>query len=141
MDMFLERKFDKLNITVTAVVWRREFLLKLLRDHESIWQFEWYCTFRAKKFFPDVRIMQYNERYPIIFHYYVKIEDGYGITESKWLPKNKELFEKYGIPVNYDNLGWYSPHPQRRESITIKNIIPRGIKHIRSRIASRKSRQ
>ena len=23
----------------------------------------------------------------------------------KWLPKNKELFEKYGINVNWDNLG------------------------------------
>ena len=49
-EMFLERNFDKLNITVTCVVWRRDFLMKLLRMHENIWQFEWYSTIRAKNF-------------------------------------------------------------------------------------------
>ena len=138
-DMFLERKFDKLNITVTCVVWRRCFLMQLLRKHENIWQFEWYSTFRAKKFFPDVKIMQYNEAYPIIFDYRVNIDEGYGITESKWLPKNKELFEKYGIEVDYDRLGWYVPHEKKSDPLTIKNLIPRGIKHIQTKISVYKS--
>ena len=33
------------------------------------------------------------------------IKYGYGITHGQWLPKNKELFEKFGIEVNFDNLG------------------------------------
>ena len=138
-EMFLVRSFDKLNITVTCVVWRRDFLMKLLKRHENIWQFEWYSTFRAKKYFPDVKIMQYNEQYPIIFDYRVNIAEGYGITESKWLPKNKELFEKYGIDVNYDRLGWYVPHDKVSEPITVKNVIPRGIKHIKTQISVWKS--
>ena len=34
--------------------------------------------------------------------------DGYGITQGKWLCKNKELFESYGInDVDYDKLGMF----------------------------------
>lgn len=138
-EMFLERKFDKLNITITAVVWRRQFLLNLLRDHENIWQFEWYSTYRAKKHNPNVRIMQYNEKYPLIYHYFVKIEDGYGITESKWLPKNKELFEHYGISVNYERLGWYVPKGKNPDPINIKNFPRRVIKHLKTRYQVHKS--
>ena len=138
-DMFLVRDFEKLNITITVVVWRKSFLRKLLRKHENIWQFEWYSTFRAKKLYPDTVIIQYNEKYPIIFDYRVNIAEGYGITESKWLPKNKELFDQYGIKVNYENLGWYVPHEKIKEPVTIKSLIPRTIKHIRTRISTYKS--
>ena len=138
-EMFLERKFEKLNITVTCVIWRRTFLIDLLRKHENIWQFEWYSTFRAKKFFPNVKIMQYNERFPIIFDYRVNISEGYGITESKWLPKNKELFDKYNIKVDYERLGWYVPHEKVKEAITLRNYFRRGMKHIRTRISVWKS--
>ena len=113
--------------------------MKLLRRHENIWQFEWYSTFRAKKFFPDVKIMQYNEKFPIIFDYRVNIAEGYGITESKWLPKNKELFDQYGIQVDYNRLGWYEPHEKKPDPVTLKNVIPRGIKHVRTRISVWKS--
>ena len=83
--------------------------------------------------------MQYNENYPIIFDYRVNIAEGYGITESKWLPKNKDLFERYGIEVNYDRLGWYVPHGSKPDPITIRNIIRRGFKHIRTTISVWKS--
>lgn len=138
-DMFLRRDFNKLNITITVVVWRKEFLEVLLRKHENIWQFEWYSTFRAKKLYPEWKIVQYNEKFPIIYDYRVNIQEGYGITESKWLPKNKELFDQYGIEVDYDNLGWYVPHEKKTEQITITTIIPRIIKHIKNRISSYKS--
>lgn len=110
-EMFFPRNFPQNNITVTAVLWRREYLLKLLRDHENIWEFEWYCGIRAKRY-PE-KVMQYNERFPVIFDYRVVISEGYGLTGGKWLPKNKELFEKHGITVNFDRLGWYEPPAQR----------------------------
>ncbi len=110
-EMFFERTFDQNNICVTAVLWRKAFLEKLLRNHENIWEFEWYSGIRAKRY-PE-KVMQYNERFPVIFDYRVVISDGYGITEGKWLPRNKELFEKHGITVDYDRLGWYTP-PEAR---------------------------
>lgn len=150
-DMFLERKFDKLNITVTCVVWRRDFLMKLLRRHENIWQFEWYSTFRAKKFFPDVKIMQYNEAYPCIFNYSVNIAEGYGITGGKWLPENKGLFDKYGIEVNFDRLGVSNMDYKNAGSNTVvknnpyhddhtlKGLIMRTIYHFRNKYHAWKS--
>ncbi len=150
-DMFLERKFDKLNITVTCVVWRRAFLIKLLRKHENIWQFEWYSTFRAKKYFPEIKIMQYNEKYPIIFDYRVNIAEGFGITEGKWLPRNKELFDRYGIDVNYKRLGILDMDYINAGSNTliksnpyyddrsIKGYLLRTVYHFRNRYGSWKS--
>lgn len=110
-EMFFERKFSQNNITVTAVLWRKTYLQKLLREHENIWEFEWYSGIRAKNY-PE-KVMQYNERFPVIFDYRVVISEGYGITGGKWLHKNKELFEKHGIQVDFENLGWYVP-PENR---------------------------
>ena len=103
-EMFFERTFEDLNITVTAVIWRKDYLLKLLRKHESIWDFEWYVGKRAKHY-PE-RVMQYSEKFPRIYDYEIALNEGYGISQGKWLPKNKALFEKYGISVNFDNLGY-----------------------------------
>lgn len=139
-DLFFERHFsnDQCNIAVVAVLWRKTFLMKLLRPHENIWQFEYYSGQRARKYYSE-KVMQYNEIYPTIFDYHVVIAEGYGITEGKWLPKNKELFDRYGIKVDFERLGWYEPHEKVSEPITIKNVIPRGIKHIRTRISVWKS--
>ena len=139
-EWFFERNFsnDQCNIAVVAVLWRKAFLHKLLRPHENIWQFEYYSGQRARKLYSE-KVMQYNEMYPTIFDYHVVISEGYGITESKWLPKNQELFEKYGIQVDFDRLGWYEPHEKKPNPVTIKNVIPRGIKHVKTRISVWKS--
>ena len=110
-EMFFPRNFSENNITVTAVLWRKSYLLKLLRDHEDIWEFEWYSGIRARRY-PE-KVMQYNERFPVIFDYRVVISEGYGLTGGKWLPKNRELFEQHGITVNFDRLGWYVPPAER----------------------------
>ena len=84
-------------------LYRRDYLLKLLRSHETIWEFEQYASFRAMKL--NYIILQQNNNQPEVFTFKVRIEEGYGITLRKWLPKNIELFEKFNISVNYDNLG------------------------------------
>lgn len=140
-EMFFERTFEELRITVTAVIWRKDYLRKMLRKHEDIWQFEWYSGFRAQKLYTE-RIMQYNQHYPIIYEYCVAISDGYGITESKWLPKNKELFDKYGIDVNYENLGWWIPPDEREqkpERKTAAAFVKRVIRHYKNKLSAYKS--
>lgn len=88
-------------------LYRREYLLKLLRSHETIWEFEKYAAYRAMKL--DYFVLQQNTSQPEVFTFKIKIEDGYGITLRKWLPKNIELFDKFGIQVNYDKLGMFDP--------------------------------
>ena len=88
-----------------CALWRKSYLLKVLRESESPWEFEHNAPERSKKY-PD-RILQYNKSLPNLIVYDDQVEIGYGITAKKWLPKTKELFKKYDIEVNYDNLGFY----------------------------------
>lgn len=133
-EMFFERKFSQNNICVTAVLWRKAFLQQLLRKHENIWEFEWYSGMRAPRY--PYKVMQYNEMYPVIFDYRVVISDGYGLVQGKWLKKNEELFEKHGITVDFENLGWYNPEEKAPVRIS---FFKRVIRHIQNRIKRYKS--
>ena len=95
---------EKNKIWCRINLYRRDYLLNLLRDHENIWEFEQYASYRAKKL--PYFIIQQKDSVPECFTFYVKYEEGYGISGRKWLPKNKELFEKYVIEVNFENLGF-----------------------------------
>ncbi len=115
---FYSRTIDpQCKIWCRICLYRREYLLKLLKNHESIWDFEQYATYRAMKL--NYMILQQNNNQSEVFTFKVKIEDGYGITLRKWLPKNVELFEKFDIHVNFDNLGMFDPEvlkkPQKSE--------------------------
>ena len=93
-------------INCNTALWRKDFLLNLLRMHESPWEFEKYGSYRSKRY--DQKIMIINNMHgimPSVFDYDVEIKYGHGLTMGQWLPKNKELFDKYGIKVNFDNLG------------------------------------
>lgn len=89
-----------------AALWRRKWLLDLIRDHETPWEFEIYASIRSKRTSKKVlQINNTNSVMPGIFHYGIDVQDGYGIYGGKFLHKNKELFDRYGIQVNYENLG------------------------------------
>lgn len=101
-------------------LWRRDWLIGLIRDHETPWEFEQYVGIRSLR--TGKKALQINNNiFKPVFVYDVDIEYGYGITLKKWLPKNKELFEKYGIEVNFDNLGFldYSVF-EKKESASLK---------------------
>lgn len=93
-------------INCNTALWRKDFLLKLLRMHESPWEFEKYGSYRSKRY--NQKIMIINNMHgimPPVFDYDVEIKYGHGLTLGQWLPKNKELFDEYGIEVDFDNLG------------------------------------
>ena len=98
-----------------CALWRKSYLLKILREEESPWDFEANAPERSKQY-PE-RLLQYNKRLPDLITYDDQIDIGYGITAKKWLPKTKELFDRYGIKVNYDNLGFYPYENQRIEQL------------------------
>lgn len=103
---FYSRVIDpKCMIWCRMNLYRCEYLLKLLKMHETIWEFEAYAAYRARKL--DYLVLQQNNNNRECFTFKVKIEDGYGITLRKWLPKNVELFKKHNIYVNFENLGFF----------------------------------
>lgn len=92
-------------------LWRKDFFLSIIRD-ENPWDFEFYGTGRWRK--TDVKIFTHLEKYPEVFDFGLNPELGYGIFRGKWLKKNQELFERYGIEVDYSNLGVWDELPDLR---------------------------
>lgn len=119
---------EKCLIWCRICLYRRDYLLKLLRDHENIWEFEQYASYRAKKL--NYIILQQNNVEPECFTFKIKIEDGYGITRRKWLPKNVELFKEHSIEVDFDRLGIYSPHISSEQSPSVNVKKTSGIREV-----------
>lgn len=112
-------------INAQVTLWRKDFLLKVLRDKESAWEFEDYGTVRAKYMTQKTLCCRIDS--PVAFDYHMYQTFGYGINRGKWLKKNKELFDKYNISVNFENLGWYEkkdkpPRNKRTKSEILKLI-------------------
>ncbi len=100
---------DELNtlhrVNNMSALWRRCWFLKLLRTYETPWEFDNYATIRSRRYKYKCLLINGQVSKPV-FDYGVQYEYGYGISGGKWLPKNKELFEKYGIEVDFERLGF-----------------------------------
>lgn len=138
-----ERVSEKNRIVGMAAIYRKDYLFKILRKHENVWEFEYYASIRSKRY--KEKVLQYNKRNPEIFVYNDEEESGLGIKYGKWLPKNHELFEKYGICVNYDNLGVYygkdnneskekTPALQNEKKVSVFYRVKRKQQKIRKRL-------
>lgn len=93
-------------INSMTALWNKKWLMNIIRDHETPWEFELYGSERSRRTPEKVLIINNNAGVcPCVFNYNVDIHYGHGITCGGWLPKNIELFEKYGIKVNFENLG------------------------------------
>lgn len=90
---------------VLVGLWRKEYFLKLIYGDENPWEYEKNSNIRSRYAGYKIYTQNYEASSPA-FRYCMNPKDGYGITQGKWLCKNKELFEANGIyGVNYDNLG------------------------------------
>lgn len=97
---------SKLRIVAMAGLWRKDWLIQLLDDNEDAWQFERNASIRSKLY--PYQVLEINNRENIaspVFCYEDKIKFGYGITQGQWLPKNKDLFEKFGVKADFDTIG------------------------------------
>ncbi len=103
---FVELKKNVKNRTNVLVgLWRKDYFLRLIFDGENPWEYEKNSNIRSLFAGYKIYTQDYSTSSPA-FRYCMNPIDGYGITQGKWLRKNKELFEANGIyGVNYDNLG------------------------------------
>lgn len=101
----VDSKYDYCINTMMAL-WRKDFLLSILRD-ESPWEFEFRGTYRWRR--KKMIILTHRKEYAPVFDYKIKPEYGLGIYQGKWLRGNIKLFEKNGIIVDFDNLGFVDP--------------------------------
>lgn len=92
-------------LNAQAAIWRRKMLIKILSPYESAWQFELFGSERAKLYPYDFIIKK--DDVPI-FDYHTQLNFNLGIQKGMWMTGNVDFFEREGIKVNYDNLGFYS---------------------------------
>lgn len=107
-------------LNAVAALWRRKTLIKLLSPYESAWQFELYGSSRAKLYPYDFVIKKDDV---LVFDYHAQIEYGYGIQKGMWLQGNVALFEKEGIEVPFENLGFYDPEKVNKSIATRPRIM------------------
>lgn len=96
-----------LRLPLISSMWNRKYFIRILRNHESPWDFEHYAGIRSKRY--KMKVLDANNNqgfYNAIFDYDIDMQYGIGIAKGKWLmPKTKEFLDSYGLNVNYDNLG------------------------------------
>lgn len=102
---FLQTRKNTCNrVNALVGLWRKEFLLQMLFRDGDAWYFEWSAVKLSR--YSNFFVSFWDQSNNSIFNYEVNPESGYGIVRGKWLSKNKALFEKYGIDINFNNLGF-----------------------------------
>lgn len=107
-----------------AALWRRNFLIKCLRDHENPWQFETWGSVRSRR---------YSEEFYAISDPKLKVFDydyGKPIIQGKWnIEEVQRIKEKFNIDINTDGLGIGKNDVIRKRSLlnrvytTIKSLL------------------
>lgn len=103
----------KYRVNAQVGVWNRIHFIDSLDETENPWQFEIDGSARMKgsslKFYCHKTADKcYNLAGP--FPYMMGWQNGYGISQGKWLWNNKKLFRKNGIKVDFSRLGQLKPH-------------------------------
>lgn len=116
-------------ISTMVSLWKKDFLISILRD-ENPWEFEFNGTARWRR--TDIEILVHRSEFPLVFDYKVHPDFGYGIFQGKWLKKNVELFEKYGIKVDCEKRGFWEDlpdlHAREREKHWLWHDVQRTLK-------------
>lgn len=133
-------------VNLDTAIWRKNKLERLLRDDEDIWQFEVNGTERALWDFTEY--YKYKTGVECIINAPFNQRVGYGVVKGKWCWRMPELFNKYGIEMDFsvrgimtreeciatvekDNEGdaeyllYLKHHPINNFMINVKKRIPR----------------
>lgn len=96
-------------VSTQAAIWRKDFLIQILRDGESAWEFEFYGSGRYNRIYEKrgYKIYTHRKGFLPVMDYEFEEKYGYGIVQGKWLRKNVELFDMHNIGVDFDARGFF----------------------------------
>lgn len=117
-------------INANCALWRKSFLIEMLRD-ENPWDFEMNATARWRR--TKYKIYTHRKEFDRVFDYQFETINGEwsAILKGKWLIYVPELFEKYGIKVDFEKRGLIDPpdmRPRQREKDWLLHDFLRAIK-------------
>ncbi len=135
-DIIFRKEFSQIErnndwaINANCALWRRGFLLDILRD-ENPWDFEMNATARWRR--TKYKIYTHRAEFAPVFDYQFTTVNGEwsAILKGKWLVFVPELFEKYGIEVDFEKRGLIDPpdmRPREREKNWLLHDIFRSLK-------------
>jgi hypothetical protein len=87
--------------SANAALWRKSRLVHYLCSGESPWEFE--VNTKNRLLYFDEFYYCGKDHNPIHTSFYEIL--GFGIYKGKWLWKNKELFDSFGIRIDYEKRG------------------------------------
>lgn len=121
---------DLYTLTCQPAIWRRKKLMKYINRNEDAWQFEQFGSARTL-LYPKDEFYILSESAPNIFEYNFNVTDGYGVCRGKWHPATPVLFDRYGIEMDYNLRGFYSPQdlgkPIQKAKRNLADQFVRGI--------------
>lgn len=101
-DFELRPKKCEYKVSVQAALWRKDILYKLIRKHESVWEFENFGSIRAHKLndmFFTAKLHQ-----PTVFTY--DWIQGGAVHHGKWTCHMKDLLAKENIKIDFEKRGF-----------------------------------
>lgn len=115
-------------IAAQAGLWRRASLISYLRRHETVWEFEWYGTRRARR--RRDSFFYVNEEYERARGARVIPYWPTGIQHGRWVREVVEdLFAAHDIRVDYASRGFYDPED---DTWGRRPLLVRAIRRLRS---------
>lgn len=107
-----------------ASIWRKDVLLKLIREHETAWNFEWWGSKRAH--YLGMKFLTINHEWlrdGNDFFPYLKT----GVIGGKWYPPVVDLFKEHNIQIDFSHRGFYDSNYKKSiiERIKLKRSIYR----------------
>jgi hypothetical protein len=94
-------------ISAQAGLWRRSGLRSYLRRHESVWEFEWYGTERARR--KRDTLLCISDEYEQTHGTKVISYHATGIANGRWARPVVDLFAAHEIKIDYAVRGFYDP--------------------------------
>jgi hypothetical protein len=92
-------------VNTQAAVWRKDFLLSLLKPWENVWMFEKFATLRARC--AQERFLAVS---PEVLAESPVFDYGFtGIARGRWQTECVPLFEREHIKVDFSKRGFYGP--------------------------------
>lgn len=96
-DFNLRNKKGMYRFNCQAAIWRRDVLIKALRNHESAWDWELIGNRRSRRMKYDFYTFPTNDN--LIFNYDC---ENIGVVRGKWrLPNTEKFLKKEGIEIDY----------------------------------------
>jgi len=105
-------------VCAQAGLWNVSLLKSYLRRAETVWEFEWYGTRRARA--REDSFYCVNDAYEQLHHRKVVPYDATGVVHGRWMRDAVEgLFRTHGIEIDYGVRGFYDPVDDSWESRSV----------------------